>query len=349
MTIAMTVVTTTAQILDANGANGFGTVTVAPTQASTYFDGVSTISVTNNAIIENVIDGRLENPLVLSPTSNATNSPEVNYIVDIRVNGTYERILWSLPAPASTTEFSNVARVSSTESVSDEINAILQAANPLPQYVLRSDTATAPVASAASDGKGYIPRCDTANGKIPTSFITGTGGITASDIPVVDTGGYFTTDNVEAALQQLGADAATLPSGTRMIFQQWTAPTGWTRETGSAYHSAFGAIASASFTVGAGDTGGTSDVRSSHTHTINHGHSGSTVDVPSLGVTGTATSIDEGGGTSYNVVIAGSTGASVDTGDTVAENNVSLDIATHSGSSGSYSPKWFSQIIAVKN
>lgn len=30
-------------------------------------------------------------------------------------------------------------------------------------------------------------------------------GVTAADVPVADAGGYFTTDNVEAALQQLGA------------------------------------------------------------------------------------------------------------------------------------------------
>lgn len=204
MTIAMTVVTTSAQILDTNGVNGFGTVTVTPSQAFTYYDGAATISVTNNSIVENVTNGKLDNNLVLSPTSNATNAPEVYYIVDIRVNGTYKRLLWSLPAPASTTEFSDVAVIASGSSVDSAVSALLQAANPFPQYFLRSDSATTLTASAASDGLGLLPRCDPVTGFIPKAFIFGgSSAVTASDIPIVDAGGIYTATEVEGALQEV--------------------------------------------------------------------------------------------------------------------------------------------------
>lgn len=212
----MTIVTTTPQILDANGMLGFGTVTITPSQAFTYFDGVSTISVTNDSVVIGVTNGQLDSALVLAPTSGATNSPEIYYIVDLLLRGTEKRIRWSLPAPASTTEFNDVAIVPSGTSVNAELQAFLRASNPLPQYLTRTDTVNVKTPTVgASDGRGLVPRTGKTSGYLDKSFYLNVAGpddsaLTSADVPIVDAGGYFTATQVEGALQEAGASLTAL-------------------------------------------------------------------------------------------------------------------------------------------
>ena len=216
MSIDISIVTTTPQIVDTNNENGFGTVTVTPSQAFTYYDGATTISVTTNSQTISVSNGQLDSALTLAPSTGASNNPVVYYIVDIRVNGTYQRLLWAVPETPTSVEFSAVQRLSSGASLDASVAALLTATDPFKQYVLRSDTLDAPVAGAMSDGRGAIPRGDVDNGnKLDPSWLGGTspsGGLTAADVPVVDAGGYFTGTDVEAVEQEIGATLAGLPT-----------------------------------------------------------------------------------------------------------------------------------------
>lgn len=77
------------------------------------------------------------------------------------------------------------------------------------------------------------------------------GGTLASAIPLVDAGGYYTTDNVEAAFQQVGGagfvdytrlaaavQALLVPTGAKIGFVGLTAPTGWVLGSGRTIGSA---------------------------------------------------------------------------------------------------------------
>lgn len=215
MSIDVVISTSTSQITDTNGVSGFGTITVYPAQPFSYYDGSSTINVTANATTISVQDGKFSSPttLTLAPSKDASNNPETYYIVDIRVNGTFQRILWSIPNTPLTYEFSAVPQIANGTTVDASVTALLNATDPFKQYVLRSDTLTTPVAGTASDGRGYIPRGDTTNGnKLDPSWLGGSGSggeLTAADIPIVDAGGYYTGTDVEAALQEAGADITT--------------------------------------------------------------------------------------------------------------------------------------------
>lgn len=212
MSIDVVISTTTSQIVDTNGANGWGTVSVYPAQAFTYYDGSTTISVTGNATTVTVADGKFSSPttVTLAPSKNASNNPETYYIVDIRVNGTFQRWLWSIPATPLAYEFTTVPRIASGNSTSNTVSELLNASDPFKQYVLRSDALDTPIAGTASDGRGYIPRGDTTNdNKLDPSWLGGSGSggeLTAADIPIVDAGGYYTGTDVEAALQEVGDD-----------------------------------------------------------------------------------------------------------------------------------------------
>lgn len=215
MSIDVVISTTTSQIVDTNGANGWGTVSIYPAQAFTYYDGSTTISVTGNATTVTVADGKFSSPttVTLAPSKNASNNPETYYIVDIRVNGTFQRWLWSIPATPLAYEFTTVPRIASGNSTSSTVSELLSASDPFKQYVLRSDALDTPIAGTASDGRGYIPRGDTTNdNKLDPSWLGGSGEdgeLTAADIPIVDAGEYYTGTDVEAALQEVGPTIAT--------------------------------------------------------------------------------------------------------------------------------------------
>jgi hypothetical protein len=201
MPINISVVTTSPQILDSNGVNGFGSITVTPSQAFTYFDGVGTIQVTANSTIVAVENGELASALTLAPNTGANQSPATTYyIVDLDLNGTSRRELWQLANTPTTLEFTEVSRYSPNVSV------VAASANPFRQYLLRSDTLDLPVAGTASDGRGFVPRGDANNGnKIPAAWLGGTGPsgeLTAADVPIVDAGACYESGNVEGALQE---------------------------------------------------------------------------------------------------------------------------------------------------
>lgn len=200
MPISITIQTTTSQIKDSNGVDGFGSITVTPSQAFTYYDGASTISVSANSTTVTVSDGKLDSSLTLAPNTGASQSPSTTYyIVDLDLNGTLRRELWQLAATPTTLEFTEVSRYD------PNVNTTSSSANPYRQYVLRSDTLDSPAVGAASDGRGYIPRADTTTGKLDSSWLGGSGGggaLTAADIPIVDAGGIITATEVEGALQE---------------------------------------------------------------------------------------------------------------------------------------------------
>ncbi|WP_299077600.1 hypothetical protein [uncultured Paraglaciecola sp.] len=207
MPILIDIVTTSEQILDANGVKGYGTLQIRPNKAYTYFDGVSTITVSDAPIDVVVEAGKIVGTLQLQPNTGASNSPETYYTVDINVNGTLQRIFWQIDAASPTPiEFGAVPELPSGTDPNDPVQALKDEPNPFGQYLLRSDTADSPIIGQASDARGYVPRTNPATGKIPTTFIVGAGGITAADVPIVDAGGYYPTDNVEAALQTVGAE-----------------------------------------------------------------------------------------------------------------------------------------------
>ena len=343
MSIDMTIVTTTAQIVDANGVNAFGTVTVTPSQAFTYYDGVSTIQVTNASVQVSVTNGQLDSSLVLAPTTGATQVPEPYYIVDLVANGTEQRFLWTIPAPAATIEFNDVQRIASGNSSDDAVTQLLQATNPFKQYLTRSDTVDAATIGAASDGRGYSPRLDKTTGQLPKDMYSGgTGGITASDVPIVDSGGYYTATEVEGALQEA---ALYFPTGTRMIFQQDTAPTGWTKETGAAYGDAMAVVSVGSFTVGVSDTGGSSDAKT-HNHTITHTHSYSNIAHTHVSI-GSGWDASKKAGTGAFILVP-SDGYS-ESGAIATDSSPSNTGAASAANSGTFTPKYYLQIIAAKD
>ena len=216
MPINISIVTTSPQILDSNGVNGFGSITVTPSQAFTYFDGANTIQVTANSTTIAVENGEFASALTLAPNTGASQSPATTYyVVDLDLNGTSRRELWQLAATPTTLEFTQVSRYSPNVSV------VAASANPFRQYLLRSDTLDTPVAGTASDGRGFVPRGDANNGnKIPAAWLGGTGPsgeLTAADVPIVDAGACYESANVEGALQEAaGVIGRSLGSGDNL-------------------------------------------------------------------------------------------------------------------------------------
>lgn len=165
-------------------------------------------------------------------------------------------------------------------------------------------------------------------------------------IDVEDLGGYYTGDDVETVLQEVGVKLAAgeFPTGTRMLFQQAAAPTGWTKETGAAYNKAM--VAGVTGTPG---TGGSNDPTAAHTHTIAHTHS-------------TPHHHHQGEDATWSI-IAGSAGGSgtisgvVNPGTTTITKG-SFVIPTSGGgttgsssaaNSGTWAPKYFEVIVATKD
>lgn len=218
MSILKTIVTTTVQIVDGDNRPGNGSLTIRPNAPFEYFDGASTIQVSNAAVTIPVVGGKLGATLQLQPNTGASNVPETWYIVDVDINEVPFQLFWQIDsADAATIEFTDVTQLPTSANINQGLVAHVRAANPHGQYGLRSDMVSVGTIGAASDGLGYIPRVDPVTGKLDSSLYSGgTGGITAADVPIVDSGGYYTATEVEAALAEAGsplsANAAHLAS-----------------------------------------------------------------------------------------------------------------------------------------
>ncbi len=186
--IAITITTTSAQIFDPNGRNGWGTATIRPSQPFVYTSAAVVYTVTGAATVIGIADGIIDTvdgvsatTFTLSPTTSNSNVPtEVYYIVDIDVNGTTQRKYWVLDYTSNTSvEWGSVALLPTADSGSDDVaTGIVNGTTNLPQYLLRSDTVDAATIGTASDGRGYVPRLDSSTGKITTDEV-GTASITA--------------------------------------------------------------------------------------------------------------------------------------------------------------------------
>lgn len=224
--IVITITTTVASIFDTNGRNGWGTVVVRPSQSFEYTgtaadtftvtDAAKTVTVEDGVITK--VDGVAATTLTLSPSDGASNNPVVYYVVDINVNGTTQRKYWVLDYAASTSvAWSSVQQLPSADDQDSAYNQLINAADPLTQYLLKSDTVDAGTSGTASDGRGYVGRLDSSTGKFPTSMIPSGATITGATVTLVDAAGNFTTDNVEAALAQIASTATPFIGTTRIV------------------------------------------------------------------------------------------------------------------------------------
>jgi hypothetical protein len=231
--IVITITTAYAQIFDTNGRNGWGTVTVRPSQSFEYTgtaadtftvtDASKTVTVEDGVIT--AVDGVAATTLTLSPSDGASNNPVVYYVVDINVNGTTQRKYWVLDYAASTSvAWSSVEQLPSADNPDSAYNQLITASDPLPQYMLKSDTVDAATIGTASDGRGYIGRLDSSTGKFPTGMIPSGAAITGATVSLTDAGGYFTTDNAEAALQQIASTSTAFISTARIQADAVTNP-----------------------------------------------------------------------------------------------------------------------------
>lgn len=319
-------ITTTTPIVDADGVNAFGWLRVRPNAPFEYTDG-GAISVTDSVIECQLVDGAIyavggvvSADLSLAPNTGASNSPETYYIVDLELNGTTDRQYWRIDSATGgggsvDVEYVDVPRVPGPDTgSSDTLSAHLATSNPHQQYALRSDTVAygETTTGAASDGLGKIPRCNTSTGKLDPS-ITGE-----------------------------------FASGVRLLFQQTSAPTGWTKDTAATYNGA----------MIVGTTGSVASGGSADPTTMAHGHSApshtlttpahvhriadaseefSTVNVSSLSL-----------GAGYEILLQ-STNVDTDPSGTGAGSGVSISGSIGAIASASISPKYFSVIVASKN
>lgn len=89
--------------------------------------------------------------------------------------------------------------------------------NPYPS-VLFDEQAGAPTTPAAGNWRAYFKASglfvvDDAGVEVGPLTAAGTDDQTAAEVPITDAGAYFTGTNVEAALQEVGADVAALSGG----------------------------------------------------------------------------------------------------------------------------------------
>ena len=308
MTIDIQILTTTAAILDADGRTGVGTIRIRPNQPFQYNDGVTDIQVTDAVTEIAVSGGQLQSALTLAPNTGASNVPaSTYYIVEVDVNTITYTEYWRLSNTPTSLEWGEVTRLANPEDAGgDLLTAHIQASNPHRQYLLRSDTVDAATAGTVSDGLGAIPRCDPSDGKLPASFIPST------------------------------YDA--FPTGTRLLFQQTTAPTGWTKDSAAAYNSAM-----VVGTTGSVGSGGTADPTAAHTHTgPSHTHTGPShrhgID---MATDVEYANVSFGGGNSISGVGAGTYTEYAGTGDTGASGTGNTGANT--------APKYFSVIVASKD
>lgn len=311
MPISIAITTTDARITDANGDNGYGSVRIRPNESYQYDDGVDVIQVTKAAVEILIADGQLQSALNLTPNEGASNVPETYYVVDIDVNNTRRREYWVLQNTPTSLEWGEVTRVPGPYSVaSSSISAHEASENPHDQYVRFVDLIDAGTIGEVSDGGGGIPRVDPVTGKLAASFIPST------------------------------FDA--FPTGTRLLFQQTAAPTGWTKDTDSAYNSAM-----VVGTTGAVATGGSADPTATHTHSVpSHVHAGPN----HRHLMDTATDVDFtnvtfGGGNSISGIDSSTYTEYSGTGDTGAPDYGAGSAVTGANTA----PKYFKTIVASKD
>lgn len=308
MTIDIQILTTTAAILDADGRTGVGTIRIRPNEPFQYNDGVTDIQVTDATVEIAVSGGQLQSALTLAPNTGASNVPtSTYYIVEVDVNTITYTEYWRLSNTPTSLEWGEVTRLPNPEDAGgDLLTAHIQSSNPHRGLVQRSDTIDAAATGTVSDGRGGIPRCDPSTGKLPASFMPST------------------------------YDA--FPTGTRLLFQQTAAPTGWTKDSAAAYNSAM-----VVGTTGSVGSGGSADPTATHTHTgPSHTHTGpSHTHLLDAATFIDYTNVTFGGGNTITGVNASTRTEAGGTG------------ATGSGGTGTTgantAPKYFSVIVASKD
>jgi hypothetical protein len=155
------VITSGSIIADADGRPAFGRVTIRPNVSFKYFDGVSTVQVSTNPIIVNIIDGKFNAPLQLAPNVNAQNDPETFYIVDIDANTDASRreYLEVDGTGANPIEWDSIKRLAGPNAGSTTpLDAHINASNPHKQYVKISDSVEVSTPAFDSTNRGPVVR-----------------------------------------------------------------------------------------------------------------------------------------------------------------------------------------------
>lgn len=240
--IEVTITTVDDRIIDTEGRNANGWLTVRPNKSSEYTNGATyTIALSRTRV--RIVDGQLQDALVLSPTFGAGNVPETHYIAVFDVNGERFTQYWRLDGSGLASydlEFGDIELVVASNNISEAIEDLQGEPDPFTQYFKRSESSSVYTVDLADDDLGKLVRTDSATGKIDPSLFD------------------------------------SFPTGTRLLFQQITPPSGWTRDTASAFVDAI-MVTAAAVAVSVG-SGGSGDARTfAHVHTSpTHNHSGST-------------------------------------------------------------------------
>lgn len=343
--IEVTITTVDDRIIDTEGRNANGWLTVRPNKSSEYTNGATyTIALSRTRV--RIVDGQLQDTLVLYPTYGAGNVPDTHYIAVFDVNGERFTQYWRLDGSGLASynlEFGDIEHVIASNSVSEAIENLQGEPDPFTQYFKRSESSSIYTIELADDDLGKLVRVDSATGKIDPSLFD------------------------------------SFPSGTRLLFQQIAPPTGWTRDTAAAFVDAIMVTAAAAaVSVGSGGSGNARTFAHVHTSPA-HGHPGSTYpnhnhglnahthglsshthDVNGSGVTVTQFAYPATGTDTYfyhTYSGSGSTaGPSNNTsgaasGDTATDGGGSVTIATAAATinSTSISPKYFEVIVAEKD
>ena len=201
------IITTTTTITDSDGRNAYGQLVIRPNKPFVY--GGTPTSVTTTPVTRSIVDGKLGSALSLAVNTGDSNVPTATYyIVDRTLNGQQDRVYWQIDAgDADPLEISDITEIIPEADSVDSVQAHVGQANPHTQYAKFTDGAEAQTADTAADGGGKFIRAS--SGKIDGDWIDPATltYVDASAITIADAGGYYTTDNVEAALQQVGPDA----------------------------------------------------------------------------------------------------------------------------------------------
>lgn len=190
MSIDVTLTTVTDRITNPDGDNAYGWVTLRPNQAFNYNDGVSTVTVSTEAVKIAISDGQLQSALTVHPTKNASHNVETFYVVTYDVDGEQWTEYFEISNTPTTLEWGDITRVLENQDVTDAVNVHEAASDPHSQYLLRSESyETSPGAGAMSDAKGPAVRALAASGLLDSSFLNPAANPTNDDQVVVDDGG----------------------------------------------------------------------------------------------------------------------------------------------------------------
>lgn len=188
--------------------------------------------------------------------------------------------------------------------------------------------------------------------------------------------GLLGTDGVAATARAALGVAAAFPTGTRMLFQQTSAPTGWTKDTSATYHDSALRIVTGAVSTGGADaftaTFGTSKSTAGHAITVaqmpSHAHgvtdAGHTHGVSDPGHVHTLERVFASGGIASGVVVnaAGASAGtssefvgSAGTGVTISSGNAGIAIQNagsgqvHSHTLSNMNLKFTDCIVASKD